>query len=254
MPVECRVPLTEQPVAESAQLHDRRLVAVGEIRIAIAELLREVEFEPLRELARPCNRFLVVGKPLEQLGRREQHGLVIAAPLALAPVERRAVADRDEGILEADAQTIMRVRVSRDDGVDAERLGEVAQRCVATHVPTLVGPLELDEEPVAAEGVREPRRRVRIAHGEPVPRAAGEADEPVVQLLELRLVEAGRHARLRRAAVCLCAAVSSCRDWRTRSATHEQRDVGAAGQRHLGAGDRSRTPKAFAACANSSEP
>ena len=183
VPVQRCVPLAEQAVAERAQLHDRRLVAVGEVRVAVAELLREVELEPLRELARPRDRFPVVGEPFEQLGRREQHRLVVAAPFALAPVERRAVADRDERILQADARTSMRVRVSRDDGLDAERLGEVAQCSVAAHVAALVGPLQLDEEPVAAKSVREPRRRVRIAHREPVARAAGEADESAVQLL-----------------------------------------------------------------------
>ena len=149
----------------------------------------------------------VVGEPLEHLGGREQHRLVVAAPLALAPVERRAVADRDERVLQADARTSVRVRISRDDGLDAERLGEVAQRRVAAHVAALVGPLQLDEEPLAAEGLREPRRRVRIAHGEPVARAAGEADEPVVQLLEQRLVERGRHGLRSRvpADACPCA-------------------------------------------------
>ena len=239
--VQRRVPLAEQAVAERAQLHDRRLVAVGEVRIAVAELLREVELEPLRELARARDRLPVVGEPLEQLGRREQHRLVVAAPLALAPVERRAVADRDERVLQADARTSMRVRVSRDDGLDAERLGEVAQRCVAAHVAALVGPLQLDEEPLAAEGLREPRRRVRIAHGEPVARAAGEADEPVVQLLEQRLVERGRHGlRLasRRPRVLVRGGEQPAEICVPARRLHEQRDVGAAGERHLGAGDR----------------
>ena len=192
-PFAIGVALAEQAVAERAQLHDRRLVAVGEVRIAVAELLRQVELEPLRELAGARDRVPVVGEALVHLVGREQHRLVVAAPLALAAVERRAVADRDERVLQADARARVRVRVAGDDGLDAERLGEVAQRSVAAHVAALVGPLQLDEEAVAAEGLREPRGRVRVAHGEPVARAAGEADEPFVQLLEQRLVERGRH-------------------------------------------------------------
>ena len=52
--------------------------------------------------------------------------------------------------------------------------------------------MELDEEVVASEGMRKPLRCVRIADGKPVACAAGEADEPVVQLLEQALVEARR--------------------------------------------------------------
>ena len=99
VPVERRVALAEQAVAEGTQLHDGRLVAVGEVGIAVAELLRQVELEPLRELARPRHRPSVVGKTLEHLGRREQHRLVVPSPLALAAVERRAVANRDKRVL-----------------------------------------------------------------------------------------------------------------------------------------------------------
>src|ERR1022692_989634 len=68
----------------------------------------------------------------------------------------------------------------------------MAQRGVAARVAALVRTLQLDEEVVAAEDSGEPRRRVRVADGEPVPGAAGEADEPLVQLLEQRRVERGR--------------------------------------------------------------
>ena len=132
---------------------------------------------------------------------------MVAAALALAAVERRAVADRDERVLQADARARVRVRVAGDDGLDAERLREVAQRGVPANVAALVRPLQLDEEALAAERLREPRRRVRIAHREAVPRAAGEADEPFVQLLEQRLVERRRHrlGLAARADACPCA-------------------------------------------------
>ena len=86
----------------------------------------------------------------------------------------------------------MRVHVAGRDRAHVQRLREVAQRRVSSRVAALVRPLQLDEEVVVAKGSREPRRRVRVADGKPVARAAGEADEPVVQLLEQALVEARR--------------------------------------------------------------
>ena len=86
----------------------------------------------------------------------------------------------------------MCVHVAGGDGVHLQRLGEVAQGCVAAHVAAFVRTLDLDEEAVAAEGAGDARCRVRVAHGEPVARAAGEADETVVQLLEPARVERRR--------------------------------------------------------------
>ena len=86
----------------------------------------------------------------------------------------------------------MRVHVAGGDRAHAERLGEVAERGVAARVAALVRALQLDVEAVAAEHAGKVRGGVRVEHGEPVPRAAGEADEPVVQLLEEADVERGR--------------------------------------------------------------
>ncbi len=126
VPVEIRVALPEQSVAERAQLCDRRRVAVREVRIAVAELLRQIELEPLRELGRARNGVSVVGKPLVHLLGREQHRLVVAAPLALAAVQRRAVVDGDERVLQAEARARVCVGIAGRDGRDAERLGEIA--------------------------------------------------------------------------------------------------------------------------------
>ena len=63
---------------------------------------------------------------------------------------------------------------------------------VSARVPALVWALELDEEAVAAEGPRQARCRVRVAHREAVARAAGEADEPVRVLRKQRGIERGR--------------------------------------------------------------
>ena len=86
----------------------------------------------------------------------------------------------------------MRVRVAGDERRHAQRRREIAQRGVAPRVAALVRTLQLDEEVLASEDIGEPRRRVRVANGEPVPRAAGETDEPVVQLLEQRRLERRR--------------------------------------------------------------
>src|SRR6266540_5038335 len=84
---------------------------------------------------------------------------------------------------------MMGMDVAGDDRPHAERGGEIAQQRVPGPVASFVRTLKLDEEAVAAEGSREPRGGVRIAHGESVARAAGQADEPIVQLLQQLLVE-----------------------------------------------------------------
>ena len=109
---------------------------------------------------------------------------MIAAPLPLAALERGAAADGNEDVLKRGAAAVVRVDVSRRNGRDADRLRELAQARVAPRVPAFIWPLQLDVEAVAAEGAREPHRGVRIAHRQAVPRAAGEADETVVQLLQ----------------------------------------------------------------------
>ena len=117
---------------------------------------------------------------------------MVAAPLLLAALERGAAADGDEDVLERGAAAVVRVDVSRRDRRDAERLRELAQARVAARVAALVRTLQLDVEAVAAERAREPHRGVRVAHREAVPRAAGEADEAVVQLLQQGLIEPWR--------------------------------------------------------------
>ena len=82
--------------------------------------------------------------------------------------------------------------VAGDDGLDARVRGEVAQERVPARVAALERPLQLDVEALRPEGARERDGGVRVAHAEPVAGAAGEADEPLVQLREQRQVERGR--------------------------------------------------------------
>ena len=166
---------------------------------------------------------------------------MVAAPLALAAVDRRAVADRDERVLERRPRRHVCVGVAGRDRLHPKRLGEVAKRGVAAGVAALVRPLELDEEAVAPERLREPRRRVRVAHGKPGARAAGEAHEPLVQLLEATLLER------RRQQLVLAAGKTRTRMRRRQQAAQvrvsrrrlrEQRHMRAVGQRDLRARDR----------------
>ena len=208
--VRLRVPAPRTPVRRRASASRRRL-AVGEVRVAVAEVGGEVEAEPLGELAGALDRVAVVGEALAHLvGPEEQDALVVAAPLALAAVERRALADRDEHVLELRGAAVVRVHVAGRDRLHAERLGELAQRRVPARVAALVRPLELDEEALASERLRDGRGRVRVADAEPVARAAGEADEALVrleqQLERARARAAGAAGSRSRAA---CAPVSS---------------------------------------------
>src|SRR5947208_1921678 len=123
VPVRACVPLRECPVADLAQLHVGGIDAVGEVRVAIAELLREVELAAIGDLARTQRR--LPWQPVEHLRGRAQNALVVAAPLPLATVERRAVLDRDERVLQARPAHVVRVHVAGCDGGNVQRLGKV---------------------------------------------------------------------------------------------------------------------------------
>ena len=89
--------------------------------------------------------------------------------------------------------------VPRRDGLDPEVLGQMAERGVPPGVAPLVRPLELDEEPLPPERGCEPGGACGVAKREPVARAAGEADEPLVELGDRR----ERHGGLEQDAVLL---------------------------------------------------
>ncbi len=97
--VQSGVALRERALADAAELDDRRLVAVGEVGIAVAELLRQVEAEAVRELDGSRHGVAVVREAVGDIAGCGEHALVVAAPLAFAAVERRAAADRDENVL-----------------------------------------------------------------------------------------------------------------------------------------------------------
>ncbi len=195
--VSLRVALPECGRADAVELHGGGIGPVREVGIAVAELLREVEFEPLGQLHRRVQRVAVVRPAGDHLGRGEQRAFVVSAPVGLAAFERRAALDRDEHVLELHPGRVVRMRVPGDDRAQAERRGQVAQRVVAAGVAPAERTLELHEEALRPERLRQAGGAVRVVHGQSEACAAGEADEPVGVLGERLLVEA-RLAALRR--------------------------------------------------------
>ncbi len=231
--VRAGVALGERALADAAQLCVGRLVAVGEVGIAVAELLGQVELEASGQLDRARDGRPVFGEAIGHLRGWAENALPVAAPLALGAVQRRAMANGDERILEHGAATAVRVHVAGGDGLHAERLRQVAQRGVATGVAAFVRALELDEEAVAAERGGDPGGGVRIADGQAVAGAAGEADEPVVPLRE----SGQRQRRFEPVvSVCICEEPAEVRVALRR--LHQQRHVRSPLERHLRARDR----------------
>ena len=193
-----------------------------------------------RELGRARDRIAVFGEAIRHFLRRHEHRLVVAAPLALAAVERAAVLDRDEHVLQRGAARIVRVHVAGRDRLHAQRLREIAELGIAARVAALVRPLQLDVEAVAAERARELGGEVRIVDADAGARAAGEADEPFVVLDEQLRVE-------RRRQRVACGVVARVRMRGREQAAEvgvalrvfdEERDVRSSLERHLRAGER----------------
>ena len=164
---------------------------------------------------------------------------MVPAPFAFTAVERRAVPDRDECVLQPCAALVVRMHVAGCDGRHAQRLCELLQPGVPADVATFVRTLQLDVER-AFERTRQSGGAVHVDDAEAVSRAAGEGDEPFGVLLEH--VE----ARLGRQQVAFlpwhaCPRVRVGEDpTEVRVATlrlAEQRDV-CASDGHFGTGDR----------------
>ena len=224
--------------------------------IAVAELLRQVELEAFGQLgwcARTASRSSAKRSSIFSGGRRTASWL-----------PRRSRSQPSSEVRQRTATSMSWSAARRRScawtspvatvGTPSE-VRELAQVRVAARVAALVRPLQLDVEAVVPEGAREPSGRVRVADREPVAGAAGEADESLVQLLEQRLVEARRHrlavrrvarVRVRRRQQPAEVRVAAC-------ALDEQRHVRPSAS-VTSAPVIGRTPRCFAACANSSEP
>ena len=167
---------------------------------------------------------------------------MIPAALRFGPVERGPMTDRYEDVLQRPSSRMMCMRVPCCDHRDAEGFRKVAQDRAPAPVAAFVGPLQLDEEAIASKGACEARRCVGIPESEPVSRAAGEAHEPVVQLLEERLLESRFAGRLRftsgRSSVFVRCREEAAEICVTARVLDEQRHVRPVGERYLRSCDR----------------
>ena len=237
------VAVGEGVVADRSKLPDRRLDGIGEIGIAITELLGEVELQALCQLdSAGGSGEIDACKAVGRLCGSAQDALTIATPLLLAAVEGGVAADRHERVLKKSATWCVGVHVAGGNGLDAEVLGEIAEGDVAAGVAAIEWTLQLDEEVLAPERGDESGDGVRIVYREPVAGATGEADETVRVLLDEILAD-GR---------CVWLAILTAGPTGTRvrfgedaaevriapAGLDEQGQMGTTVERHLGAGDR----------------
>ena len=169
-------------------------VGLGILRagVAIAELVAEVEAQPLGEPRRLGDGLGVVGEAGRHLRRRGEHRARVAAPLGLALLERRVRAHGDERVLElGPARGRGRGRCRWRRCATPSSSASSASRRLRARSRRQKRPLELDPEALAPEARQQPARErlgpPRLAalpapgHGA-VAGAAGEADEPLVAL------------------------------------------------------------------------
>ncbi len=125
------------------------LAALGEVRVAVAQVLGEVEAAPVGHLEGAANRR--GGEAGGRLGRRPQHRLVVAAPLGLARLQGGVAPDRHQGVLQERAAAGVGMGVAGRHGPHPQPLGQLGEQPVAARIAACVRPLQLDREPVAPE-------------------------------------------------------------------------------------------------------
>ncbi len=145
-------------------------------RIAVAEIVREVEGQRLGEPGALGDRLGMVLEARRHRRRRRQHVGVVAAAQRLGGIERRVLAHRDERVLQASAHRRVRVDVPGRHARDAEAGGQGCQAAVQCAIVPGERALELDPEGVGAERREQAAHRRLVAH--PPAGAAAEADEP----------------------------------------------------------------------------
>ena len=165
---------------------DLRQLGVGHrvvgSRVAVAQVLREVEAQSLGQLDRLARGLGQVAEQDRHLARALEHVLAVAAPLGLAGLERLVRADGDQGVLQRAPPPLVHVHVVRGDGPQPEEPGALEQAAVAGAVAPPQRPLQLDAQAGPAERLVEhpaalQRDPVVGVHERAVARAAGQADE-----------------------------------------------------------------------------
>ena len=130
----------------AADTSERRVCALavgGEVRVVVAQVAGQVELQPLGQAYGLGHGGGVICEPCGGLCRRSQHGVAVAAPLAVGAVQGLVVADRDKRILQERAARVMGVDVAGRDCGEVQRLGELGQMAKQGAVATCAWPLQL---------------------------------------------------------------------------------------------------------------
>ena len=133
------VALLEAVAAEGGQLRIRiRVLRAG---VAVAEVLGQVEAEPLGEAPALLDRIRVLAKARRHPLGRGEHVRGVAAPAGLRLVEGLAEPDRHHGVLERDPVARVHVNVAGGDGGHPQPLGQLREQPVAAAVVAPEGAL-----------------------------------------------------------------------------------------------------------------
>ncbi len=240
-----RVALVQPRPAQLGQRPGRgRAAGAAEVGERVPEVARQVERAAARrDLERDGDRGGTVAEQRGGVLRRPQRELAVGPPLRVGAVERAAVADRDEHVVQPVALAPVVVHVGRRHRVEPGVVREIAQRAGQGAVAANVIALQLDEEPV-------PPEHRAAALGQPargrLPRSAQDRrqqtraaprqdDQPLVPCFERGEIEP-RVAAVFPAEMRLREQAAQVRIAPRRLG--EQGDVRPVEQRDLGAGDR----------------
>ena len=164
MRVAGRVALLE---AVRAQLRQRAIgLRVLRPGVAVAEVLREVEGQPLGQRLRLGDRARMVLEARRHRRRGGEHVGEVAAARGLRRVQRGVVAQGDERVLQRRPRAAVRVDVAGRHRRQPEALGQLGEAAVARAVVAVEGTLELHAQVVGAEDPPQPRAGP-ARHGRP---------------------------------------------------------------------------------------
>ena len=149
---------------EPAQLGELAVgVGILRARVAVAQVLGQVEAQALGQQAALLHRALVLAKALGHALGWGEHVRGVAAPPRLGLVEGRAHAHRDHRVLQRGALTRVHVDVAGGHAGHAEALGQLGQQPVAAAVVAPEGALELHAKAIGTEDAQQPPGRRRGA-------------------------------------------------------------------------------------------
>ena len=238
VPVGPGVAHVERAAADLGELRDGRLRLVREVRVAVAQLLRQVELAALGDHGGALDCVPVEREAVGDLGGMPEDRLVVSAPLRLgasSDVWRIATSASWSSARPGSWAWTSPVTTVSTSSVSASSRSRALRRTS----PRSKGRWSSTKNRSRPKARARRGGGIRVLDGEPEARAAGEADEPFVQLFEQLLVERRlecglallRPVRVRRGQQAAEIRVAA-------RALDEQRDVRAVAERHLGPGDR----------------